>query len=106
MITMNDKQKAELERVERALADRGIFPMYGGSKGHGFWLNPMEPKLANTLLDHFDPKVWHDNAGPTIENDGHESGNPYFLMFSEARKLADGKIPFPPIAQPVKIVGV
>jgi hypothetical protein len=61
------------EQLIDALRRNGYEAMYGGgrkSKGHGFWIK----NLA---------------TGQTLENDGVKSGNPYFFMFDDAKKLID-----------------
>ncbi len=91
--TREEKEQAANELAKR-LAEKGIFAMYGGKKGHGFWLYRVGVEMAKQLLEAFDPEKFWDLADsfeqtPIIKNDGKKSGNPCFWMFDDALKLAE-----------------
>ena len=91
--TREEKEQAANELAKR-LAEKGIFAIYGGRKGHGFWLYRVGMELAKRLLEAFDPEKFWDLADsfeqtPIIKNDGKKSGNPCFWMFDDALKLAE-----------------
>ena len=84
---MDIDQMEQVTTLILALATKGILAVYGGRKGHGFWLYPASPETiarwnATRGYTHL------DDAGPCIQNDGQRSGNPYFTMFEDAEKLA------------------
>ena len=53
--TREEKEQAANELAKR-LAEKGIFAIYGGTKGHGFWLYRVGMELAKRLLEAFDPE--------------------------------------------------
>jgi len=88
-----DKER-EANELALRLAEHGIYAMYGGKKGHGFWLYRVGVENAKRLVEYFDPKMFWDIADafeetPVIKNDGRNSGNPFFWMFNDAMKLAE-----------------
>ncbi len=93
VLTREEKEQAANELAKR-LAEKGIYAMYGGRKGHGFWLYRVGVEMAKELLEAFDPEKFWDLADsfeqtPIIKNDGKKSGNPCFWMFDDALKLAE-----------------
>lgn len=80
-----------------ALANVGIYAMYGCQKGHGFWLYKCSIELAKALTTNFNPAAFweavdkNDSAHEfyCMKNDGVKSGNPSFWMFKDALKLAE-----------------
>lgn len=91
--TQADKRKEASELAIR-LAERGIYAMYGGVKGHGFWCYSVGVEVARKLVACFDARLFWEIADafeetPIIKNDGKKSGNPCFWMFSDAIKLAE-----------------
>jgi hypothetical protein len=56
-----EKEQAANE-LARCLAEKGIFAMYGGKKGHGFWLYRVGTEMAKQLLEAFDPEKFWDLA--------------------------------------------
>ena len=94
--TREEKEQAANELAKR-LAEKGIFAMYGGRKGHGFWLYRVGMEMAKQLLEAFDPEKFWDLSDsfeqtPIIKNDGKKSGNPCFWMFDDALKLAEAPV--------------
>jgi hypothetical protein len=94
--TREEKEQAANE-LARRLAEKGIFAMYGGRKGYGFWLYRVGVEMAKQLLEAFDPEKFWDLADsiegtPIIKNDGKKSGNPCFWMFDDALKLAEAPV--------------
>lgn len=90
----NDPKIKEL-RIK--LAKRGIFAMYGGKKGHGFWLYKVGAHIALQLTHSFQAsQFWNVcdamEETPIIKNDGKRSGNPCFWIFKDAAKLAETAI--------------
>lgn len=84
----------KIKELRLKLAKRGIFAMYGGRKGHGFWLYNLGTHIATQLTENFYPdQFWNVCNGleqnPIIKNDGKRSGNPCFWMFSDAAKLTE-----------------
>jgi len=91
--TCEEKEQVANELAKR-LAEKGIYAMYGGRKGHGFWLYRVGVEMAKQFLGAFDPEKFWDLADsfeqtPIIQNDGKRSGNPNFWMFDDALKLAE-----------------
>ena len=67
---MSAKKLAERTAAEAKLAALSISGIYGGTKGHGFWLHRgLEPLINDGTM-----------SGRSIPNDGKLSGNPYFWM--------------------------
>ena len=94
--TREEKEQASNELAKR-MAEKGIFAMYGGRKGHGFWLYRVGVEMAKQLLEAFDPEKFWDLADsfeqtPIIKNDGKKSGNPCFWIFDDALKLAEAPV--------------
>lgn len=88
-----DKER-EAGDLALRLAEHGIYAMYGGRKGHGFWLYRVGVENAKRLIENFDPEIFWGIADafeetPVIKNDGRNSGNPFFWMFNDAMKLAE-----------------
>jgi hypothetical protein len=84
----------KIKELRMKLAEKGIFAMYGGRKGHGFWLYQIGERLAKELTLEFRPdRFWNIcdaiEETPVIKNDGKRSGNTCFWMFSDAKKLAE-----------------
>ncbi len=79
-------RQERIAALQAQLAERGILALYGGCKGHGFWLYPATPEaLARwTATRGF---TSYEGCGPCIQNDGVKSGNPYFTMFDDAERL-------------------
>jgi hypothetical protein len=99
VLTREEKEQAASELAKR-LAEKGIYAMYGGRKGHGFWLYRVGVEMAKELLEAFDPEKFWDLADsfeqtPIIKNDGKKSGNPCFWMFDDALKLAEAPVSDP-----------
>ena len=76
-----------VQALQGKLEAKGILPMYGGRKGHGFWLYRASPEAIVRV---------HETGGYThlddvviIENDGKRSGNPSFHMWADAVALAE-----------------
>ena len=91
---MNENDPKVL-KVRRQLATKGIFALYGGRKGHGFWLYRFGKQTAEALTDKFNAEHFWDQCDsleitPVIKNDGKHSGNPFFWLFRDAVKLAEG----------------
>ncbi len=78
------KRSVNIKSLQVALAEKGILAIYGGRKGHGFWLYQTTPEA---ITEYFAKHGWCDIPGTTIKNDGKHSGNPHFTMFSDAAKL-------------------
>lgn len=76
----------QVKEVMHLLAKKGIIALYGGRKGHGFWLAQTTPE--NALKFFHDPNNNLGLEGESLVNDGKESGNPHFWMFEAAKKLA------------------
>ena len=98
LIEKNKQTRADkgldAQKLALRLAEQGIYAMYGGCKGHGFWLYRVGVEMAKTLVNQFDPEKFWDLADsfeqtPIIKNDGKRSGNPCFWMFDDALKLAE-----------------
>lgn len=102
----NDRDTPEVLDMQDRLAERGLYAMYGGDKGHGFWIAQTTPEWAR-----YGRKVWREFCAnrsresqtaltgwfskmngvvKSIHNDGAASGNPSFWMWDDAEKLADG----------------
>ena len=93
VLTREEKEQAAYKLAKR-LAEKGIYAMYGGRKGHGFWLYRVGVEMAKQLLEAFDPEKFWGLADsieetPIIRNNGEKSGNPCFWMFDDALKLAE-----------------
>ncbi len=90
--TLADKE-LDAQKLALRLAEQGIYAMYGGCKGHGFWLYRVGVEMAKTLVNQFDPEssgsAYLFEQTPIIKNDGKRSGNPCFWMFDDALKLAE-----------------
>lgn len=70
-----------VKELQGHLASKGILAIYGGRKGHGFWLYPTSPEaISRYRLAH----GYTDDMGPALRNDGKKSGNPGFWMFEDA----------------------
>ena len=77
------------QEVHDAFIKKGHIAIYGGgtkSKGHGFWIYPAP---AEAIQRYKETRGWThmDDFLPAIQNDGKLSGNPFFWMMPEARKL-------------------
>ena len=72
----------------------GIMALYGGRKGHGFWIYKTSITHAQKMAHEFNPRDFADFSGHVIMNDGVKSGNTCFWMFADVEKLilknADG----------------
>jgi hypothetical protein len=86
-MSFSDARLQKVHDLEIALANNGIFAMYGGRKGHGFWLYRSSPAVATSLVNQFDPAYFNESTFPIIKNDGAKSGNPCFWMFADAMRL-------------------
>jgi hypothetical protein len=78
--------QSEVTAARRKLAEVGIVAIYGGSKGHGFWLAQTTPERALWHLAH--PMETINQIGISLRNDGRKSGNEYFFMWDDALALA------------------
>lgn len=103
MTSFYEKEKAEALDLQRQFADRAIMALWGGGssstnhhqKGHGFWLYPTRSReKCHEALDLAAKNNWslvhtlgHKEVGPAIENDGKASGNVYFWMVPDAKKI-------------------
>jgi hypothetical protein len=87
MTTKKTFPQSEVTAACRKLAEVGIVAIYGGTKGHGFWLAQTTPERALSLFqnpNHYDGSP----AGITLHNDGRKSGNTAFFMWDDALALA------------------
>lgn len=83
MKTVSDAQFSEALMLIQDFAAINIIAIYGGTKGHGFWLYPANPEAIRAWI--FEGNL--DLFCPRITNDGAKSGNPYFTMFDDAKVL-------------------
>jgi len=85
---LNAQAKKELAAtIAQQLAEIGIYAMYGGAKGHGFWLyrGTNADALATIRAGDGFSLLGMDNANLyCIKNNGKASCNESFWMFSDA----------------------
>ena len=91
---MTGKNDKRIKDLALRLASKGIFAMYGGVKGHGFWLYRFDKSTAEKLTNNFSSELFWDTCDdlertPIIRNDGKKSGNVCFWLFADAQKLAN-----------------
>ncbi len=78
-------RQERIAALQAQLKERGILSLYGGKKGHGFWLYQAPPEAIERYER---TRGWtHLDDCTCIKNDGKRSGNPYFTMFSDAQRL-------------------
>jgi len=81
-------RKERVKMVASAIEKNGFFPMYGGSKGHGFWVYRPLTEGAKKATAEGNGIQFFGGIGERhfecIQNDGTKSGNPYFWMFKDA----------------------
>jgi len=88
---MYHENDPKILEARRALAAAGILALYGGRKGHGFWLYRTTPEIATRAIN--DVKFFLSipvGSAPIVHNDGKRSGNSCFWRFGDALKLAQG----------------
>ena len=84
-------------QIQMFLAGKGIYAMFGGSKGNGFWLYGVGKEGAEHLLNlecgsfgkYFSQLMDKYTISPIIKNDGKKSGNPCFWMKKDVIKLIE-----------------
>jgi hypothetical protein len=86
-MTTHHENDTEVKEVARTLAYMGIVALYGGSKGHGYWLTKLQYSyLALAFFNN--PRDNLGFTGESLTNDGKKSGNPHFWTFEDAQALA------------------
>lgn len=84
---MYNENDPKIFEVRKNLAFLGIVAMYGGRKGHGFWLYQSTKENAIRALYDLNFFLSLDLAGKVIKTDGKETGNPCFHSFRQAEKI-------------------
>ena len=90
---MTNKEKAK--ELQKKLAQHGIYALYGGSKGHGFWMYRTTRADAIAQYENWQPGRT-DYAGKVIKNTGDRSGNECFWMYADAATLCAALDLMPP----------
>lgn len=82
---MNRQEK--VARLQEIAESSGFFIMYGGKKGHGFWMYRATNEWAKKEIAAGRGINLVGKAGlENIQNNGSRSGNPHFWMFDEAKE--------------------
>jgi len=83
---MKNENDPKILDARRALAAAGIASIYGGCKGHGFWLMKSTTEQAQRFI--MESLSLSGITGEVMLNDGARSGNPYFFIFEDAEEIA------------------
>ena len=83
-MTKEEQREAEVQAVIDGFAEKGYLALYGGRKGHGFWIYRTTPEQVAV---YYAVDGWCEIPGEIIQNNGRNSGNPYFWMMADAVKL-------------------